>query len=189
MRTSLIGLLLIGSLSFTAPAQTGQWDSVNNSLNDMIFTLYVDSNYLYAGGYFTQVGGKQANYIARWDGNAWDSIGTGFDYLVWDIIKYNDNLYAGGEFTATGGGKTIPYMARWDGNEWDSVAVTSFILSGGVNVFDKYRGELYAGGLLNSKQSILKWDGKKWSSLANGVMGIVYALEVFQDTLYVGGGF
>jgi hypothetical protein len=80
---------------------------------------------LYAGGWFTTIGGVPASRIARWDGNAWSAVGTGvtapapstrvnamtsFD----DHVSGGGDLYIGGNFAVVGGA-TSPSMAQWSG--------------------------------------------------------------------------
>jgi trimeric autotransporter adhesin len=84
-----------------------------------------DGAALYAGGTFTQAGGVEANYIARWDGSSWSSVGGGMDGSVHALaVLKNDSrgatgvgLYAGGWFTTAGGVKANA-VARWDGTSW-----------------------------------------------------------------------
>ena len=66
---------------------------------------------LYAGGYFTNVGGVAANGIAKWDGSSWSALGSGVGVGggagVSALAVYDDGrgpaLYAGGYFTSVGG--------------------------------------------------------------------------------------
>jgi hypothetical protein len=194
MRTQLICLLLTCCLSITTFAQTGQWDSVDNSLNDAISTLYVDSNYLYAGGWFTQAGGKQANYIARWNGKEWDSIGTGFNYIVHAISSYKDTLYAGGGFNKTGDGRTMPFISRWNGQKWDSLGSGITGWAPTVRALKVYKNELYVGGELGGTDSVtspgvIRWNGGSWKTVGGGVWGYVTSFTTYKDTLFVGGQF
>src|SRR5690606_2012417 len=78
---------------------------------------------LYAGGYFTTVGGITANNIARWDGSSWSPLGSGMNNSVYALTVFDDGsgtgpaLYAGGAFT-TAGGVTVNRIAKWDGSSW-----------------------------------------------------------------------
>jgi hypothetical protein len=57
---------------------------------------------LYAGGYFTTVGGSAANNIAQWNGSSWSALGSGMNYSVSALAVSGGTLYAGGDFTTAG---------------------------------------------------------------------------------------
>jgi hypothetical protein len=44
---------------------------------------------LIVGGYFTQIGGVQANSVARWDGADWAPLEGGVDGLVEDLTIHD----------------------------------------------------------------------------------------------------
>lgn len=166
---------------------------------------------LYVGGSFTQAGGVNAAYIARWDGANWSGVNGGCNGPVHALCVYNDGsgaaLYAGGSFTQAGGAPANR-VAKWNGASWNSLP-TGF--SGPVNAlcaFDDGSGmALYAGGFFAEFNSIARWNGITWAPLGDGVQrrvwvdpqtirfdpGEVFALAVFDDGngsgLFVGGSF
>jgi hypothetical protein len=80
---------------------------------------------VYAGGSFTQIGGVDANNIARWDGTQWNRLGTmlsnGVDGTVYALtILSNGDLYVGGHFSRVFDGTEVPALniARWNGSAW-----------------------------------------------------------------------
>ena len=74
---------------------------------------------LYAGGYFTSVGGVAAKWIAKWDGSTWSALGSGVSGSnppgVMALIVHDDGggpaLYAGGTFTVTDSDDS--FVAKW----------------------------------------------------------------------------
>ena len=173
----------------------GSWDP-------SVSALAVDGhNDLYAGGQFTNTGGVDANYIARWDGSAWHPLrrGVGGAYpTVWALaFDEQGNLYVGGSFTSAGD-QHARNIARWDGSTWH-------VLGSGVNYFvytlaPDRQGNLYAGGKFTYAGSVMtpyvaRWDGSAWHSLGSGMWGYrpypyVNALAVDgRRNLYVGGSF
>ena len=173
----------------------GSWDP-------SVSALAVDGhNDLYAGGQFTNTGGVDANYIARWDGSAWHPLRRGVEGAyptVWALaFDGQGNPYVGGNFTSAGD-QHARNIARWDGSAWH-------ILGSGVNYFvytlaPDRQGNVYAGGKFTYAGSIMtpyvaRWDGSAWHSLGSGMWGYrpypyVNALAVDgQRNLYVGGSF
>ncbi|HZY10466.1 MAG TPA: Ig-like domain-containing protein, partial [Bacteroidota bacterium] len=145
---------------------------------------------LYAGGQFTNAGGMNASYIAKWSGSSWSSLWTGVDNPVYSLIVYNNKLYAGGLFT-NAGYVTANYIAQWNGSSWS-------VLADGMNDYvyalAVYNNELYAGGDFTAAggvnvNHIARWNGTRWLNLGLGLDGYVFALIVFNNELYAGGMF
>lgn len=162
--------------------------------NGYVYAVVKDKfNNVYVGGFFENVGGISAKYIAKWDGNSWSSLGEGTDnYVTALAVDSLGNVYAGGFFNNAG---NVPasHIAKWDGNTWSNL---------GLGVSDivyciklDHNGNLYAGGTFTgaggiTANRIAKWDGNNWSAIGSGVNNIVFAIET--DTLgniYVGGMF
>ncbi len=105
-------------------------------------SLAVQGDDLYAGGWFTEMGGTPANYVARWDGSSWHALGDGTNSWIWALTVYNGDLIAGGDFTAAGE-VTTDYIARWDGSAW--IPVGSGV-GNWVRGLGTYGSSLFAGG-------------------------------------------
>lgn len=130
-----------------------------------IHALAVVDGLLYVGGDFVSIDGVAANNIAVWDGANWAALGDGLGKLDWE-----DKFVGDGEvFSLLAHGDTL-----YVGGE--------FTHSGSVMV-----------------NSIAAWNGQQWSALAGGItidrnstslsFATVQALAIFQNQLYVGGGF
>jgi hypothetical protein len=133
---------------------------------------------LYAGGGFTNAGGVNANFIAKWDGSVWSALGAGMgsvypgagiNALAFDA---KGNLYAGGAFTYAGG-VLATNIATWNGAEWSALGTG---LSSGLPWWERVnalafdaQGNLYGAlnfhGIDTGGFYISKWDGSGWSNL------------------------
>ena len=162
---------------FVAQWAGTNWMQLGSAFNNSVLALAVNSNILYAGGQFTRVGANtQLHNIAQWNGTNWLTAGTyGLGGTVNALLATNGYLYAGGNF----GG----HIAQWNGTYWATVGyglvndVFSLAVSGNT---------LYTGG----QTYIGQWNGTNWSALgSNGVDGTVYALAIYDGTLYAGGTF
>jgi hypothetical protein len=191
------------------------WRKLGSGTSDSVwdFAMYDDGNgggpALYAGGDFTQAGGVNARYIARWDGGSWSPLGTGMSDYVDCLAVFDDGsgsgpcLIAGGVFLGAGSVSNVKCIARWDGTSWASMANGMFIDSKtlphvlSLAIFDDGSGPaLYAGGRFDfaggvPASNIARWDGTIWSALGSGIVGNVETLEVLDDgrgpALYAGG--
>jgi len=144
---------------------------------------------LYAGGGFTEAGGIEALFVARWDGAQWSQVGDGLTGTtggtssgVNALAVHDDGgggaLYAAGFFKDAVGvqGNRV---AKWNGVEWSPVG-------GGFDdpvrvlaPFDDGMGggaALYAGGdFVNADGTpvnyIARWNGTSWMPLGSGLSG------------------
>lgn len=173
----LIGLFALAS--FVVPAARGHectesWVAVDTSQpgtgDPFSGTVHVIAKYgssEYVGGEFSWIGGAGSDNIARYDrttGTWYTLSGGGTNGPVYALAEYDGKLIVGGDFTLAGGVAVNGVASR----EIDPVfgVVWSSMESG---VFGN--GDLEPG-----------WDGPTQP-------GIVFALEVFQGELYVGGAF
>ncbi len=134
----------------------------------------------------------------------WDSLPGGVFQNVYSINSmYVDSeyLYVSGDFNKVAG---IPMkgIARWNGIKWDSMGggIENFKRSpGNVNAMAIYHQKLYVAGVFPglgnvSAYSVGRWDGTAWDSIPikpfkHDSAGIISALTVINDKLYMGGDF
>lgn len=151
---------------------------------------------LYAAGWFDSAGGIVANNIAMWDGSSWSAVGSSANHgQINALCIFNNTLIAGGFFSKIGG-VTANNIAAWNGTSWTPLGTG---LYGAVYSLTTYNGNLYAGGIIDSAggikvQNIATWNGTSWSSVGGGVgryddTDAVYAMTVWQGSLYAGGFF
>jgi hypothetical protein len=179
------------------------WVSGITGANTNILALAVDgSGNLYAGGYFTVIGGVPANYIAKWNGSTWSPLGGGAQSYVRALAVAGTNLFMGGDFTSVYRPDTISVagtsrIAQWNGSAWSALGGGA-----GANVYALAVSgtNLYVGGGFVSVYStgttpvtgttnIAQWNGSEWSALGSGANSGVFALAVAGTNLFVGGGF
>jgi trimeric autotransporter adhesin len=142
------------------------------------------------GGWFTQVDGVTANFVARWNGSSWSPLGAGVNGPVYAIEELpNGEVVVGGEFG----------VARWNGTAWSAIpgldhrgrpfyfAVACLVVlpNGDLVAGGSFTG---AGGL--PAGNLARWNGAGWSPLTRGANGQVSSLAVLPNgDLIVGGQF
>ena len=109
-------------------------------------------------------------------------------------------LLVGGNFTSAGGVANASRIATWNGTAWGALNGTP-ISNGAVFAIAYHAGKVYAGGTFqnaggNADADFLAvWDGSGWAPFCNPTLpkpsfgGNVMALQVIDNTLYVGGAF
>lgn len=180
MRKLIIVVLFLHLVGVTSFVKSQNWLPVGGGANNPISCLFTDTvnNKLYAGGYFSSMGGVSTDAIAVWDGIKWDSIGSGLD-IVRSITIFNNELYAGGSSGVN----------RWDGQTWIKLS---------NNYGDVYSDgtSLYAfgwfdsiGGIAASK--IAKYNGISWSAIDTTTWygGSIADVSLYKNKLYIGGNF
>jgi hypothetical protein len=148
--------------------------------------LEVFNGELYAGGYW-----GIRKYLG---GTQWETFSVKPNDFVFELKadSINSFLYVGGQFTAVAGQASVG-SAMWDGFKWHALGDYC-----GATVWQQameiYRGDLYTGGGLIDNDGDLdiymtKWNGETWDSIGGNFSSSIFALEVFRDTLYIGGCF
>ncbi|HEX5053745.1 MAG TPA: hypothetical protein VFZ65_18340, partial [Planctomycetota bacterium] len=145
-------------------------------------------------------GGTPANNIARWNGSSWSPLGTGISgSLVALAALPTGDLVAAGWFTSAGG-VAANGIARWDGANWSALGGG---ITGGAGftgcsaLFVLPNGDLAAAASYNLVPSgtvvantVSRWNGSVWSTMASGISGSVYAMQMTAlGELAIGGSF
>jgi hypothetical protein len=181
-----------------------QWSSIGSGISagvsDTVYALETYRGNLIAAGNFRSAGGTTANFIAQWNGTTWQVLGTGtgtangVNDRIYGLAVYRDMLYATGDFTSAGG-KPASYIARWDGVQWNAVGNDSVQgVSDKSRAMKVFNGVLYVGGNFLRAGSVVvnriaAWDGKAWSAVGSGCNNWVECMEVWNNSLIVGGYF
>lgn len=196
-----------------------EWSPLGEGIGDwIVYSIHVFDDgsgagpSLYAGGDFTEAGGRPANYVARWDGAQWSPLGEGANRPVRGLATFDDGagtgpaLYAIGAFFEAGGAPANS-IAKWDGNSWSPLGDGLLDDDGdptdayALEVFDDGSGTgpaLYAGGDFRlaggaPADCIARWDGSSWSPVGKGIDETVWTLMGRHDGpdagLYAGGYF
>lgn len=179
------------------------WATVGDGIADgTVRTIVANSEYVYVGGNFKQVDGKQANYIAAWKKSAqtWLTLGSGFSQQSASLsasvltltFAANGDLIAGGDFTKSGS-TSINNLARWNGSAWAP-------LGGGVNgiVTTLYANanNIYVSGSFDKAgttdvYALARWDGSQWNAAGGDLLseGSPAAIGMAGNKLLIGGSF
>ena len=177
----------IGSLACDKiAAYTGEhWVNVG-SFGMYCRALAVFNDELYAGGYW-----GVRKYLG---GSSWQTFPVVPNGQVNELMvdTINSILFVGGQFTHVNN-EISQGCAAWDGFNW--IPMGNYYSN---TVFSQtsamYRGELYLANGISYHDDrydifIKKWNGQSWDSIGGNFNDNPTALEVFRDTLYIGGGF
>jgi trimeric autotransporter adhesin len=88
------------SLAVTYPGDEN-WDANFGvpGANNAVTAITVMGEDVYFGGYFSSIGGMNANHIARWDGTQWHPLGSGLNGSVSSLATAGNRLYVAGSFS------------------------------------------------------------------------------------------
>ncbi|MDR2009054.1 MAG: PKD domain-containing protein, partial [Bacteroidales bacterium] len=117
------------------------------------------------------------------------------DYLyALKADTFNTFLYAGGMFTRMGNLRSRG-IAMWDGFKWNSMHY-EYGSTVGQKAIAIYRGDVYTGSNFTYDEAtdtynyfIARWNGESWDSIGGNFDDTMGAIEVFQNEIYIGGGF
>ena len=181
----------------------GIWNGTNWSTNTSPGVSLISAILCFYNGHL---------YSAFSDGNSCllSRFDTGINWLleatinapVYSLCVYHNKLYVGGEFTMVNG---IPAkcLASYDGTSWSEVGGGvdwTQACCADVRALHVWNDKLYVGGTfdkvgnLDSTNSIACWNDTAWSRLGTGLIqtapvpnAYVYAIEDYNDEIYVGG--
>lgn len=210
------GKLVIGGFFISPLFRIGTWNGWNFEAlgdafgvgswgGDHVNTIATSETHLYLGGVLTEIGemGQASTYgcnVFAWDGSAYASLGAG-NGLAGDVRtfgKWNGSVYAGGSFNRSYSAGNLGGVARWTGTGWESLAgglQTSGYYYLRVNGLDAYDGDLIATGQFSTASgslpvnNVARWDGSAWSALGAGFGSETFRSVVYQDQLWVAGGY
>ena len=172
-----------------------QFSNLQGGANDPIRSFYSDStnNLLYVVGRFTQIGSKNINQIAVWDGIEWNSFGNNdlfsSPHNLQCIVKFNNQIIVGGSFDSIGN-TLVNNIAKWNGITWEPMGMG---FDYHVLALYQYKGDLYAGGSFNYSgnkivRALAKWNGQDWDTVGNFI-GAVTSFEKYNNKLIIAGSF
>jgi hypothetical protein len=185
----------IAAIDATTGAATA-WDP---SANDVVSALAVggsDGSTVYAGGYFTSIGGQLRNHVVALDATSGTATGWDPNANAWvgALAVSGPTVYAGGLFQSIGGSgrnyiaaldATTGAATAWNPNASSTVSALAVIGS-----------TIYAGGNFHAiggeaRSGVAALDATTGSATDwNPNVDLdVYALAVDGTTVHVGGGF
>jgi hypothetical protein len=198
---------------------SGTWDNLGGGVSfggsdGVVYALAVSGNDVYVGGIFNQAGGSSGfNSVARYNPNSgtWDNLGGGVSFggsdgVVYALAVSGNDVYVGGIFNQAGGSSGFNSVARYNPNSgtWDNLGggVSFGGSSGQVNALAVSGNDVYVGGFFNQAggssgfNSVARYNPNSgtWDNLGGGVSfggsgGVVNALAVSGNDVYVGGFF
>lgn len=185
------------------------WSAVHNiprfkaNQSNYIYDMEVYNGDIYVCGNFYDSIGGDIWRIARWNGSQWVGVDGGMKGGIGGVNKmvvYKGLLYAAGVFESAGSNPHAKAIATWDGTKWENVGGGIYYpWSMSMQIFDMkvYNDKLYivgwfsqAGGIPTKQLAV--WDGINWCSFDTtntSFDNVILALDFYQDTLYIGGGF
>jgi trimeric autotransporter adhesin len=205
-------VMLDGSGVSTLPPNSFS-NGVSATTNQQVAAMAEYMGKLYMGGVFQNLGDgtTSVNHVAAWDGSAWsrlphrNSFGMGGGIAAMAVA--HGRLYMGGGINYLADGTTpCRNIASWNGTHFSTLPVgnSGVALNVGVSTnvwaLAEFQGMLYVGGAFTtlgdsatSAKYIAAWNGSTWTNLtagnSNGVDSVVMALSVYNNKLYIGGGF
>lgn len=147
-----------------------------------MYSLEPFNGELYAGGVFTEIGGINTNYLARWNGSAWSPVANLITFMAADGLHANDTALFIGD-----GGR----VRYWNGTGlFNLTGVNSSSFNSTVYAIAHYQDTLYCGGFFSSPFArVAKWNGTEYEALTSGCNAQVGVLTPFEDQLFVAGNF
>jgi hypothetical protein len=199
------GLLYVGGSFVSAggvPASNlaswsgSTWAPVGNP-NGRVMTLAVRtttnafSSHLFAGGWFTNVGGVAAARVARFNtaSNSWAALGTGLPASACESLLVRSTGISSYELTASVERyDQPPEIWRWTGSTWSSLGSAGDQYSTANRL--GYHGGRYLISLSSGAIALRGFDGLAWVPVAGpGIDGKVLAIQDLGSEVLLGGRF
>jgi len=181
---------------WAAIAQLGTLSTTGTAVYAMAMS---DAGILYVGGNFSEIAGKAVGNAAKFDTgtNLWSTLGDGFDDVVYSIVCVGTEVFFGGNFTDADG-VTVYHVCKYDeGTEtFDAMgnsAGTEFEAFIRDMKYDATSGNVYMAGISNAV-AVAYYDvsAETWTPIPglipDGFSAWLYAIEVHNGIVYVGGG-
>jgi hypothetical protein len=183
-----------------------QWITDCGQGDGMIVSFTSFNDTLYGTGFFTNICGANAKYIAKWDGTQWYPVDTGLREAGHRVEVLNNELYVAG-YRQT---QDSNWVLKWDGAHFQKLGEGVYLPDANVN--NSYTANLYDVAMYNNQvvasgefdsvgnksiHCIMRWNGTSWDSLGHGITGsldgsgirYVHQLMVYNNNLYAVGNF
>jgi hypothetical protein len=171
----------------------------NPSANYDVMVFSVSGNSIYAGGYFTAIGGKTRNHIACLDiatglATDWNPNAVGPVASVLALVVRGENAYVGGEFDSIGGQKRdniacidaiTGFATNWNPDANKEI----YALSVNGNSIYTGGGFTVIGGQTRNHIACLDATTGFATDWNPNASSYVYALSVSGNSIYTGGAF
>lgn len=208
-------IITIHFLSLSLSAQTSvtpvSWSGIGSGLNGTVNAIAVTpSGEILAGGAFYPANNEvYPKRLSRWDNasGSWSIIpvGTsnGLNNVVYSLAVCGNDVYIGGTFDKFGNGSFVNYISMWNSSSGSMLKLGSTVtgVNAAVRAIAASGSDIFAGGTFDhcfetiSAYHIAKWNpaAGTWTNLPcgsdNGLNGVVQAIAVSGDYIYIGGQF
>lgn len=190
-----IGAFDLSNNSVTSFNPNVEWSANREAAN--VRTMYLDGTTLYVGGQFDSIGGLTRNNIGAVDTGtgaptSWD---PDTDGQVYALTKHGNEILFGGHVTFTGG-ILAQGLVMVDVTTGDVTYNNSFTSGGDIRDILVYGDIAYFGGTFTNLQNGSAYLGaydlfhhEPVTDWRPDPSGYVNAIEMYNGSLYVGGGF
>ncbi len=188
-------------------------NEVNDGVDNNLYALAADSNFLFLGGSFEQAGDRVAHHVAafHFTQKRWTGLGSSVNGVVNALTISGGYVYVGGRFSSANG-ILQAYLARWQiathkwfiagtGEEITGCSGTACIPE--VNTILIVANDLYIGGNFTKIGSSLIVNGiarfnegdSQWHALGSGVASgagisaVVRDIALWNGQIFAGGKF
>lgn len=192
---------LLAGVDYSGTSRAYRWNGVSwrpmGSLDGAVRRFVEVSGNLLALGSFNTAGGTPAEGVARWNGIDWEPFNTGagseFKGEVFNCTFYEDDLVIGGLFYADYSNDLGYRLAVKQPTGWCPFPFEfPHSTSGSIQSLAAYGGRLFIGGTFMSYlngMSVLGPAGWENVGFPQGLVSMVFAMQEFEGSLYVGGYF
>jgi len=193
---------------------TGTDNGVGMSSQHSVTALEtLGSDLVVAGRFDREIAGETRSNLVRWDGSSWQAFGAEDTRFSTDrvsaLLVDGSDLYAGGSFSEMDN-LEVNNLARWDGSAWHAVgalgvggvtgssSIAGGLNNGSVSYLAAINNGVLAGGVFSSADGVKALGVALFRNAVTvplgpdeglGVRGMVHAVTVFQDEIYIGGDF
>ncbi len=182
-----------------------QWYSLNipQTIDSVSFfftwSIELFNDEIYIGGNLSvEVDGIVNDDIVKYNGTSLQTVADGSFKgnlgAINAIAVYKDELYIGGNIYKSEGNPGNGIL-KLQGDEWVDVGGSFDYSLYAVSDMLVYNDKLYVMGIFYSvgggipANNIATWDGEQWCSLGSEIDNKITTGAIFQDQIYIGGGF
>jgi hypothetical protein len=171
---------------YVAKWNGANWVPLYSGLNNSVLAMCIYKDTLVMGGgfYGTFLNEVESSSVIGWYNNNWISFNQGFDTYTYNVKIVMDTLYAVGDFSSS----DIHHITKWDGQSWLSMPYPTGGSQPWITDITSFANNIYVCGYFQNPPDLALFNGSSYDSICSAV-GYIKNLIVFNDELYVAGGF
>ncbi|MBU0741936.1 hypothetical protein KJ554_06265, partial [bacterium] len=169
------------------------WQDVDGGTDGRVHAVFDYGTTVVIGGNFWDAGGAACTSVADLELGEWTPMGDGLIGWANNFLVHDAALYACGLLDADGD-MSYSVIARWDGADWHDVFDGPSLVNEAY-VMAHFDGSLFIGGDYRFTLpdpdifNFAEWDGEDLRDFGFGSGQYVNALQVHDNSLYIGGVF